>query len=410
MKKVLKDETGKRVHPYVPELCEQLREGKVDRREFLRTAALLGVAAPAAYALAGKVTGDFSGTAKAESDIDQIAKRGGRLRAAMRVQRMDDPATYDWTQMSNQTRPILEFLTITGPDNVTRPYLAESWEANDDLTMWQFNLRKGIKWSNGQDFGADDMVHNFNRWLDPNIGSSNLGLFSSMTTSYDTGEKNDDGSPKMGTKMKEGAVEKVDDHTVRLHLNRAVLEIPENLYNYPTAIVDKNFDSEGGDLSKRPVGTGPYSLAEFAVGERCLLKKRAEPYWGGEVFLDEVLYVDLGDDPMAPVSALASDQVDQLYGVSISLLDTVEKLPGVIVYETTTAQTGVARMQVDNPPFDNQKLRQAVLACHGSGAALELRLSRPRCAGAELPRRPRSIRSTSACRLGSRTMTRPRPC
>ncbi len=363
MAKVIKDETGKRVHSYIPELSEQLREGKVDRREFLRTAALLGVAAPTAYAMAGKITGDFSRPAMAESSVTENAVKGGRLRSAMRVQRMDDPATFDWNEMSNQARHIVEYLTITGADNVTRPYLAESWEASDDLKTWQFNLRKGVKWSNGQDFGADDVVHNFQRWLDPAIGSSNLGLFSSMTTDYDTGEKNEDGTPKMGKKMQEGAVEKVDDHTVRIHLNRAVLEIPENLYNYPAAIVDKNFDNEGADLSKRPVGTGPYTLGEFGVGERCLLTRNPNAYWGGDIYLDEILYTDLGDDPMARISAIASGQVDQVYEVPVELLDTTEKLPGIIVYETTTAQTGVARMQVDNPPFDNQKLRQAVLAC-----------------------------------------------
>ena len=45
MKKELKDANGKRIHPYIPELCEQLRAGKLDRREFLRTATLLGVSA-----------------------------------------------------------------------------------------------------------------------------------------------------------------------------------------------------------------------------------------------------------------------------------------------------------------------------------------------------------------------------
>jgi peptide/nickel transport system substrate-binding protein len=57
--------------------------------------------------------------------------------------------------------------------------------------------------------------------------------------------------------MVKGAVEKVDQHTVRLNLKSPVLSIPENLYNYPTAIVHRNFEKEGGDLSKNPVGTGP---------------------------------------------------------------------------------------------------------------------------------------------------------
>jgi peptide/nickel transport system substrate-binding protein len=80
--------------------------------------------------------------------------------------------------------------------------------------------------------------------------------------------------------MIKGAVEKVDQHTVRLNLKSPVLSIPENLYNYPTAIVHRNFEKEGGDLSKNPVGTGPYTLTEFRVGELAVLKKRNAPLLG----------------------------------------------------------------------------------------------------------------------------------
>ena len=223
--------TTKRVHPGVEQMKKSLADGKCSRREFLRTVTLLGV-------------------------------KGGVLKFGMVVQEMADPATYSWTEKSIVARHIIEYLVETGPDNITRPNLAVSWEASDDLKTWTFHLRKGVKWSNGDDFNADDVVFNFTRWLDPKTGSSNLGLFDAMLE--ETGEKDAKGNPIK--RMIKNAVQKVDNHTVRLNLKSPVLSIPENLYNYPTGIVHRNFEKEGGDLSKNPVGTGPYTLDRIQGG------------------------------------------------------------------------------------------------------------------------------------------------
>ncbi|MGR4000880.1 MAG: ABC transporter substrate-binding protein [Alphaproteobacteria bacterium] len=343
--------TGKKFHSYVPEIADNLRCGKVGRRDFLRTVTLLGVSASAAYAMAADILGEDVQTKQTANA--QSPQPGGVIKSAMRVQRMDDPAIYDWTERSNQSRGIVEHISRTDINNITTPYLARSWEASEDLKTWTINLREGIKWSNGDDFNADDLAFNLNRWIDPETGSSNAGLFSSL---------------------KPGNVEKTGSHSVRMTLETPVLQVPENFYNYPTAIMHRRFSEEGGDFSKNPVGTGPMALVDLVVGEYCELRRRADSfgYWDRAPYIDGIVYRDYGDDPQAPISAFAAGEVDHLYEVAINSLDVAERLPDAIISESATAQTGVGRFRQSEAPFDNKKLRQAFTAALDHSETLRL--------------------------------------
>jgi len=341
------------IHPKAAEAFDLMRRGRMDRREFVRVAALLGVGAATAYKMAG-IKPAYAAMADMPFPADDPnAKMGGILRVGMQIQKMEDTATYSWVEMSNQSRHTIEYLSMTGPDNVTRPMLAERWQASDDLKTWTFYLRKGVQWHNGDELTAEHIVWNVKRWLDPQLGSSNVGLstFGAMLE-----EKGD-------TKvMIPGSVEAVDKHTVRFNLKKAVLSVPEDCYNYPTAILHPSFKPP---FSDNPIGTGPYALAELEVGNKCILKRVKQTadgkpfdYWGGKVYLDEIHYYNF--DESNQLTAFASGEIDAIYEFGIEQYELAKALPGDII-AARTAQTLCCRMQISQKPYDDLRVRQAIV-------------------------------------------------
>jgi len=354
-------------HALVPTLKRQLVERQIDRREFVRYATLLGMAAPAAYAFVARVTRE---RLVAPAEAQTTLPKGGTLRIAMRCQDLKSPHTYSWIESANSARQVLDYLTVTGVDNVTRPGLIEKWEPSPDLKTWTLRVRKSVKWHNGRQFTADDVVWNLKRVLDPKTGSSVLGLMKGfLLEDYETGEKDDKGNPKKASRLWDAnAIQKVDDFTVRLNGKTPQLAVPEQLFHYPLLILDP---AENGEFKVGSNGTGAFTLVENEVGRRQVLKAHKPGYWGGGPYLDQLEFIDLGDDPAASVAALASKQVDGLYGADIVQLEALQKIPHVQMYQVATAYTATARMQPVKP-FDDKRVRQAMRYAIDANAVLQI--------------------------------------
>ncbi|MBI3243441.1 MAG: ABC transporter substrate-binding protein [Chloroflexi bacterium] len=344
--------TPKRIHPGVLAAQEQLAEGRMSRREFLRTATLLGVSASAAYVMAA-CGGPATTAAPAATNAPAATaaptggvKRGGTLKVAISVPAVDHPARFSWVFDSNEFRLIFEYLTETGPDNITKPYMLESWEASDDLKEWTLNLRQDIKWTNGDPFVANDVLFNFKEWLNVDTKSSILGLWTGFLTIEN--------------------VQVVDDHTVKLKLDAPKLDVPETLFHYPAQIMHPSFN---GDITtgKNP-STGPYVLKEYKVGERVVIEKR-EGYWQNGLdgqplpYLDSIEFIDLGNDQTAAVAAIQAGQVDTIYDLTVDSYLALRDNPKLKINPQATSQVRVMRMRVDLDPWTDNRVRSALKMC-----------------------------------------------
>ena len=348
------------MHPAVPELQESLRKGKISRREFLRFATLLGLSVSSASILANCAPAGAPTQAPAPvaTEAPKAAiTRGGKLVVASRVQKVAHPAQFSWVSASNQLRQVAEYLTQTDKDNITHPLLLESYKPSDDLKTWTLNLRKGIKHNNGDEFNADDVVFTMGEWFKDDVGSSIKGLMSYMDAT---------------------GIEKVDDYTVNLHLNTAEIGVPEHLFHYPALMLNsRTFE---GDFIKAPHGTGPYTLDTYKEGERVLIKARKD-YWqkGADgqslPYLDEMEFIDMGEDTSAWIAAIKSGQVEYMDlsdNVSPDFYNGLKDDANITVDGLPTGISRVLRMRVDLDPWKDNKVRLALKLCQNREKILNL--------------------------------------
>jgi ABC-type transport system substrate-binding protein len=321
----------------------------LNRRQFLaRTAAGLGAAAAVGTARPRRAAA-ASPYPEWIPRSDKSAKKGGSW---ARPSAWDPPVVdprltlsvglYQFAGLTSNRLVRYGFADeVSGPSDLAlKGDLAESWQSSSDHRVWTFKLRQGVKWQNlppvkGREFVAADVKYCFEQYAKEGVQSSNFQEIEGFETP--------------------------DKYTVRIHLKSPNVLFPQNLAEPVTVLFAKEVLEEDGDLKKRVIGTGPYTLKEHTRKVRLVLQKNPDYFDKDRPYIDEYTILST-PDAATRLATFRTGQADILWVASPSEVDIVRKTnPNVQVqaYHNTLAPFGVALAQ-DKPPFNDVRVRRAI--------------------------------------------------
>ncbi|MDR3374680.1 MAG: ABC transporter substrate-binding protein [Ancalomicrobiaceae bacterium] len=284
----------------------------VDRRELLAGAAALGLSTA------------FAGPALAAD----TPKKGGTLRLGMQGGSASDsldPRTYaDSIPIAYSCALWNLLVEIDAKGNATGE-LAESWEAKPGAVEWIFHLRKGVHFTSGKEFDADDAIYSINL------------------------HRGDTKSPAKDVLSPITDIKKIDASTLSITLSGGNADLPFVLSDYHLLM----FPAGTTDFSK-PDGTGAFTLETWEPGVRVVLKRKAGDYWKpgrGNFDFVEIRYII---DAAARTQALMTGQVDAVNRLDPKTTNLVMKNPNInVVRSRGTGNRYAFVAHRDTKPYDN---------------------------------------------------------
>ncbi len=306
-------------------LARMLRDGRITRRGFLaRTAGLLGSAA-AAEGLLARVAGAQT-TKKTELVVAQsgdISKLDPHLSTGV----------FDITLTFN----LYDNLTSRHPDGKLYPGLATEWKLVNPA-LWQFKLRPGVKFHNGEPLTSADIKFSIDRTYDPNV---KVSLVRTVFTTIDR-------------------IETPDPLTVNFHTKQPDPNLPGRLAFYGGQIMPKKyFESIGADaFNLKPVGSGVVKFVEWVKDERVVFDAYRD-WGGGKMDADRMIFKPIPEQ--APrIAALLKGEVDIITKLPPDHVDRVAKNPTTKAEGALYAGLYVLGVNSKVPPLNNPKIKQAL--------------------------------------------------
>lgn len=275
--------------------------------------------------------------ARTELAEAQTPRRGGVFRLALSGSPTNlDPPTMQTLEAYIVVHSVYDSLVLADHNLEAQPELAESWESSRDARTWTFHLRRGVRFHHGREMDADDVVYTYQRIADPKTASPARAPLNLI-------EK----------------VEKLDKFTVRFVLSITYADLPVLLGgNYHARIIPH----DRSDLNRSPSGTGPFKVKEFVPGDHTTLV-RNDAYWQADrPYLDEVRHLYMPE--MATQAAgLMAGTLSMIYAPSPDVVPVLESNPAVKVVTVPSNAYQPIVMQINQPPFNDNRVRLALKYC-----------------------------------------------
>jgi len=227
---------------------------------------------------------------------------------------------------------------VKSDDNLQMvPDLAESWEMSSDEKTYTFHLNKGVKWQDGTDFTADDVLFTYGL-----MQSGDWVSIFPISSDYDLIQ----------------SVSVVDTSTIQFNLKEGVVSFLENfaLPILPMHILDGQ-DLAKTDFWQKPIGTGPYKFIEWNKGENLVLKANPD-YYGKAPNFDTLKYVFVPDES-ARINLMTNGEVDVIK-IDPRSMKTLDGKSGIKVLSTPSANWYSINLPNKVTPFDSKEVRKAI--------------------------------------------------